>query len=176
MSAFKIKFLLLGFFVTSPAFAAEKADVPVVAPKQQKQSQSTPSDPEPCTAAVIQAEKDLIEKLLKEVEKELKEKLPNIGAGWGGNVTGNGPKCNVVNDAFWPIWNKHAQGLQLKCLSVDFAFDPGWLPWDLAAHISMGIYPKGAPKGTRPRWEIDPWRNGHCEPGPVTGNPTNQVQ
>lgn len=134
-------------------------------------------EPPPCspTGKDYRADMDKINARLATIDAELKKNLPGLGSGWCGNVTGSGPKCNVVSDAFWKIWNKQPK-LQLKCLAVNFAFDPGILPCDLAAHISVGIYLIGAPSGSTPIFEIDPWRNATCTPGPVTGSPTNSTK
>lgn len=126
-----------------------------------------PNTPQPttnCTPDEIESERKQIRDVLNKIEVDLQKSLPGLGSGWGGNVTGNGPKCNVVSDAFWSLWGKYGSGIEknLKCLKVGPAFDPGWLPLDLAAHVAIGIYLRDCKSGVAPIRVIDPWRTGDC--------------
>ena len=115
------------------------------------------------------------------VDADLKKNLPGGGSGWWGNVSGSGPKCNKVSDEFWKYWNRYTgpnkdrKGWEtFECLEVAAAFDSGILPMDLAAHISVGVFHKGDPKGARPLFVVDYWLKGNCElidPKDLSRNP-----
>ena len=111
----------------------------------------------------------------------VKQELPGLGRAWTGNVTGLGPKCNVVQEAY-----ERQVRIYLDAAKVDFKhyipvsiFDSGWAPSDMSAHIYMGIGTKPKSFSEEPTlysW-TDPWRYGNTaqfQPGTGPNSP-NQI-
>lgn len=123
-------------------------------------SGGTPVAPS-CGPDEVAAERKIIEEALARVIAELKKKFPGIGNGWWGNVTGSGPKCNEVFEAFTDLWQKEMDFLKgkLKCLQMATLLDFGKLPFELQAHIACGVLSKDTKELL---WVIDPWRYGSC--------------
>lgn len=120
---------------------------------------TTATKPGTCTQAMIEAELKKLKDILAQIEIDLKKLFPDLGSGWWGNLTG-GPKCNEIADQFNILWAKYATGVKFTCINVTTAFDSGWLPWDLLAHIACGVTLKGSNDFI---YIIDPWRYGTCD-------------
>lgn len=122
---------------------------------------------DPANLATPKREFAVIKKAFVYATQKVKKEHPGLGRGWLGNVTGTGPKCNVVHDAYAPHVRNYLQksGIEFRYYQPVTVFDAGCLPYDLAAHVYMGI-------GTVPEsimdepdlvgW-YDPWRYGNTE-------------
>lgn len=118
--------------------------------------------------AACDAELDALIDILKEAEEILNEYLCT-GQGWTGNMTG-GPKCDVVHDCLMDIIRDLVaqSGLTLTCYDIATLFDDGFLPFDLASHIYIGIIDRRTKEVI---YVIDPWRTGTCDPIPADEDP-----
>ncbi len=139
----------------------------------------------PQKAKLTAAEEELlIRNAYDYATKKVKAEQSGLGSGWMGNVTGCGPKCNQVHDAYQPHINQYLkeqlQGQNLQYLTPVTVFDSGALPYDMSAHVYMGIGTKPQQFGEKPvlkSW-VDPWRYGNAtqyKPGTGPNSPDDVI-
>jgi len=114
-------------------------------------------------------EKAFLQKVFNEATKTVKTKYPTMGRGWLGNVTRSGPECDKVHQAYENEVEKliKKEGVKLRHFHPATLFSSGALPWDLTAHVYMGI----VDKNKKPVTVFDPWRNGSTKPIAPSQNP-----
>ncbi len=110
-----------------------------------------------CTDSDRVAEFAKLQQIYNEVIDALETEFPYLGWGWCGNMTGLGPKCDQVSDAFARIIRPKLRAANFRCLTVVNIFDSGPLPGDLCAHVYFGVKHTGE---DRIILYLDPWRYG----------------